>query len=955
MKRLIDMTKQGRWLLLSVAACCLLNVNAQNPTQTVTTVSSAVTLSTDVDYVVTSTTPFTTSGSINITSDDAVVIFPNLKPSVVMNQWLGYISVNGTKANRSSVWVGIWDNGAIVYPHPKENYTPLTVFTKENYGGEQRSDFLPFDYYNNVSALGAFDNNIRSFRLKRGYMATLATNYDGTGYSRVFIAQDGDVEVPELQRELKGRTSFIRVFPWNRVTKKGCGAFDWNPGNVLNVSWGYDWGAGASPFPDDVDYVAMHHHEDWPNFTEIANGRAFNTVLGNNEPDNLNDPSQNPIPAGQMEAVLFGENGLTGNWKNIYKSGCRVGSPAMAGDYEFLRQFMDLCRKYNCRIDFIATHRYLMGTGWDYDWFINWVWDQYHLPIWITEWNYGAEWNGDLVQGPDFFRDQIASIIPIMEANPHLERQAFFNVLGDVNRMMTNRHDGMKLMPAGNWYRDYRSVTSYTGGEGYVMTWNYWAPKDLTVEFDDVKHTATLSWLNLNGKQTDSTLVERRLENETDWTVIDRRYLQPQALQIMRSDTLRAVTGLVTYRVRNFDSDGRVRMTNEVQLALAASNGTANIQFGNILLKETKKAVPVDFTVEMERVPSLFIGPTTLRNANTTTEPLLQRGNITTTGFTYTPLPWQKQSGGSEIFEKNEEVGFVALPQGNWHYDGDIDVEVGNLTLRDTTVVQFKEAFPAGVTPVVIATVTRATQTSMPTLHKVWDVTNEGFKCMVMYEDANNAHVGSNQQLSYLAMTPGKAVVDSEAGICMAAGLGERALYSIAREESFRIPSITVAGEWDTLYVDDPVVLAEIQTYNTPVPTTVRLLSQVNSYKINDEGESEGLFTTGVRLRRMVDKSVNTNRNVDAAVSADNVGWVIVYKEDPNGVPTAIGQHIQMGEIVRLSPLHVTVTNRIVEVEGYDDFELFTSSGTRAASNATQQPGVYIVRAGGRTQKVLVK
>lgn len=458
--------------MLCVAVVCSVSVHAQNVTETVGQVTSAVRLTSAVDYVVTSTTPFTTTGMIDIAHADAVVIFPNLKPSVVMNQWLGHLSIGGVKALRDRVWVGIWDNGAIVYPHPKENYTPLTVFTKENFEGEQRSDFLPFDYYNNVSALGEFDNNIRSFRLKRGYMATLATNYDGTGYSRVFIAQDGDVEVPELQRELKGRTSFVRVFPWNRVTKKGCGAFDWNPGNVLNVSWGYDWGAGASPFPDDVDYVAMHHHEDWPNFTEIANGRAFNTVLGNNEPDNLNDPSQNPIPAGQMEAVLFGENGLTGNWKNIYKSGCRVGSPAMAGDYEFLRQFMDLCRKYNCRIDFIATHRYLMGTGWDYDWFINWVWDQYHLPIWITEWNYGAEWNGFLDQGPDFFRDQIAGIIPIMEANPYLERQAFFNVLGDVNRMMTNRHDGMKLMPAGNWYRDYRSVTSYTGGEGYVMTWN---------------------------------------------------------------------------------------------------------------------------------------------------------------------------------------------------------------------------------------------------------------------------------------------------------------------------------------------------------------------------------------------------------------------------------------------------------------------------------------------------
>jgi len=83
-----------RKLLLSLLSLVVMPVLAVNTTTTVTQVTSAVTLGEDVDYHITSTTPFTTTGSIDITNiDHAVVILDNLRPSLAAKQ-LGFITIN---------------------------------------------------------------------------------------------------------------------------------------------------------------------------------------------------------------------------------------------------------------------------------------------------------------------------------------------------------------------------------------------------------------------------------------------------------------------------------------------------------------------------------------------------------------------------------------------------------------------------------------------------------------------------------------------------------------------------------------------------------------------------------------------------------------------------------------------------------------------------------------------
>ena len=72
---------------LAVAVSLISSAIARNTTTRVTQVTSAVTISTDVDYVITTTTPFTASGSINITNTEhAVVIFSKIRPSKAFDE-----------------------------------------------------------------------------------------------------------------------------------------------------------------------------------------------------------------------------------------------------------------------------------------------------------------------------------------------------------------------------------------------------------------------------------------------------------------------------------------------------------------------------------------------------------------------------------------------------------------------------------------------------------------------------------------------------------------------------------------------------------------------------------------------------------------------------------------------------------------------------------------------------
>src|SRR5574344_3048598 len=171
-----------RLLLPLLSLLALTSSFGANTVETVTQVTSAVTLSGDKDLHITSTTPFTVTGSINITNtENAVVIFDNIRPSKAIAQ-LGFININGVAAkDKVNCMLKIYKHGSILLPHGS-SFHPLTLYSGVNMTGTAYSNFEVRTPYNLTSE--SLDNHVRSFKLKRGYMVCLSTSPDGYGYNR---------------------------------------------------------------------------------------------------------------------------------------------------------------------------------------------------------------------------------------------------------------------------------------------------------------------------------------------------------------------------------------------------------------------------------------------------------------------------------------------------------------------------------------------------------------------------------------------------------------------------------------------------------------------------------------------------------------------------------------------------------------------------------------------------
>ena len=88
-------------ILLAIVLYCPMVMNAANQKKSVTQVTEEVELTDNVDYQITSTTPFADDGLVNIVNTDhAVLIFTQVKPSVVKSKWLSRAQLRGRVVQR---------------------------------------------------------------------------------------------------------------------------------------------------------------------------------------------------------------------------------------------------------------------------------------------------------------------------------------------------------------------------------------------------------------------------------------------------------------------------------------------------------------------------------------------------------------------------------------------------------------------------------------------------------------------------------------------------------------------------------------------------------------------------------------------------------------------------------------------------------------------------------------
>ena len=502
------------------------NIMAANTKTTITQVTTTVTLSDDVDYIITGDAPFAGDGLINITNTEhAVLILQNIKPSKA-SSWLKYIQINN-----SNCQIKFYNYGCIILPYAGgDNFKPLTVYSEKNFEGESCNDFglEHSDGYMNTLTDAKLNNRIRSFKLKRGYMVTFSLKAGGRGYSRCFIAADKDLEMASLPALMDNSISSYRVFKWYDAGKKQL-ANDLNTTTMaaLDVQSSYTWSEGHNMAPD-YECVPNHIYEDYPSSRAIGKATWSPHSKNNNEPRNTSDDHPQDL------------NTILNNWENMMRTGMRLCSPASwdGSDYwnatGFLAEFLDSIDARGWRCDIIDLHCYWAEGSFGN---MHYWSDKYKRPIWISEWCWGASWNHNGAFADGVTQSQVKGVLERICTNlnnwDYVERYYYWNGEAPISRL----YDG-GLTPAGEYYAAMKAPMAYNGKYDFVpKTPKQYAPSNFSVEYDNKKGLAVLKWDDKNGEMNSSMSIMRKAGSGKAWEVLCNVAIQEDAASYTFTDS----------------------------------------------------------------------------------------------------------------------------------------------------------------------------------------------------------------------------------------------------------------------------------------------------------------------------------------------------------------------------------------------------------------------------------
>jgi len=778
-------------------------------------------LNNQTDLHITATTAPLTNSIINLNSENAWVFFDNIKPADVNSAYLQYFKVNGQAAVlKSNVRMSIYKHGTVIIPHPS-GFQPFQAFTGQNF----TTDSVKYSLFTLNKALGTFDNKIRSFKLKRGYMATLANNPAGTGYSRVFIADKEDLNIAELPMELDQLISFIRVMDWEWVTKKGWCGYDPNHLNLITPTWRYDWSASGNT-TSAVEYVPIKQNMGWPGYDEITNKTYVTHLLGFNEPDHTEQSNVT------VDAAVA-------DWPNMLKTGLRVGSPACT-DFGWLYDFMAKCNAKNYRVDYVAVHAYWGGKSpqsWYND--LKYIHERTGRPIWITEWNNGANWTSEggwpnntrplLLTAGNAAKQlaDIKAILQVLDTASFIERYSIYNWVEDARALVLN---GV-ITPAGQYYADDKSVMAFNRSKEVIPTYSTIAPT-LTMMFTGNTSMSLIS-TDYNNEFNKGYVLEKRINNG-DFVEIQRN---PDLTNVRYSETFDVnTTDKFTFRMRTILPNGS-ETANSNEVGFDITNGGA-IQYGNmnfanvgwntVLFKQVYTTIPV----------IIFGSPT---NNNFTIRLSNRVKQINGARFSFQLAPWAYQT---LPVLKEETIPYFILEAGDYDFGG-LKAIASKATIAPTwTNVTFSTPFDT--IPVVF--VTQLTSSAVnATGVRVRNVTKTGFQAKIQKESKITTTLPS-ESVSFLAITPGKGIIDNR----------EVIVGRTANNAVITTPPYTVINYGDT--ITNPVFLAQMQTCNDDTVTaTLRCQTISSNY---------------ARVFKQRELSLNIT-----ATATEGAGWMLINPE----------------------------------------------------------------------------
>lgn len=830
---------------------------AANTKQSVEQVTTDVELIDDVDYHITSTEPFTTTGSINIVNTDhAVVILDNLKPSLAKS-FLGFIKINGEAAkDGSNCQLKLYDRGAILLPYGGTAFRPLTVFDGEDFSGES---FNTFTEGHNGSGFmkdipSAWNNRIKSFKLKRGYMVTFALKKGGYGYSRCFIAAYEDLEMT-LPSEIAGRISSYRLFKWYDTSKVGVSDMGASDLAKLNAQTTFTWGPGSNMLPD-IEVVPHHIHETWPSPGECGSVSFSPNMKTNNEPRN---PSEKD-GTWTMEQILA-------NWEALMATGMRLCTPSSwdGSDYwnatGFLADFLNEIDKRGWRCDIIDLHGY-----WNEGSFTtnvnNWA-STFKRPVWITEWLWGASWSGgsgifkeasslDNPTAADLQKnkDVVSRILNNLNGNDACERYFYWNGERNCSKIL---RDG-NLTPAGEYF-----ATMKTNGPGYTGYGKY-IPKmptptavtDLNGTFTPSTKTFTIKWTNHNGDLSLGVGLQRRVQGGKWETIYSFKGADNEDLKSVTFKDVLTAGDNYEYRVVDTVYTKRALNSNTISLNIPATKGTNDVQYGSVSTTAGEKTYCF-FGTPFDEQPAVVAGSTTYKNSAGVINNLL---TISKSSGQYSYFSCQNNIWTGTTATRAETTNYIAATPGNGKI-GQLNYEAGYVA-KDATSISYSNALsvkgevvevkflqPFADVPVVMVTPIYNSE-SLPTIMwRVFDVTPEGFKLLLQYESTETKTI--SRKVSYFA-------IDKGVGFD-----GNDKLYTVGDAElTFKTAQINLP--YGTT-LTDPIMLAQLQSYNHQAGAILRIPSV---------GEESAY------LRMQVD-ATNSEMQLSTSKSAtERVGYILI-------------------------------------------------------------------------------
>ena len=382
----------------------------------------------DNSYVnLTANEPLLNAVQVNLNSNISWLRLDKVNPTLAYENFATQLSVFDAAANYPTTirFDNYYEQGVVIRTQ-NSGTMPLRIYSNENLEGTETL-LAVNQVYSGAGIPNQMNNTMRSFHLKKGYMLTLASNEEGTGKSKVFIASEEDLQIQSLPDYLIDTVSFLRITPWNWVSKKG------TAGDIvgMDTTWFYKWNnQGTSDFQREYTPMSWGYGgaDDMEDVNLYRTKYKATHVLGFNEPDDCNGQS------GQYNN-LCDVNVALGVYENLMKTGLRLVSPAcrQGAAFDWLDTFNQQAIQNDIRIDVIAVHWYDWGSNPEstpttdpnnifnrFKGYLTAVHNLYGLPLWITE------FNGNKYRTQEVNRQFMALAIPYLETLDYVERYAWF-------------------------------------------------------------------------------------------------------------------------------------------------------------------------------------------------------------------------------------------------------------------------------------------------------------------------------------------------------------------------------------------------------------------------------------------------------------------------------------------------------------------------------------------------